>query len=137
MKKKTEKKKQQLFFLNKYTYLLNDMDLSKRSEKTVEHESDGDTNCNRCAIKVTKILTRGLEDMKIREWVETIHTTALSRSARILRRILETSSRVFANGLGGQDSIPGRVIPKTQKRVLNATLLNTRHYKVMIKIKVE
>ena len=28
--------------------------------------------------------------------------------------------RVFANGLGNWGSIPGRVIPKTQKMVLNA-----------------
>ena len=45
--------------------------------------------------------------------------------------------RVFANGPGYQGSIPGRVIPKTQKIVLDATLLNTQHYKVMIKGKVE
>ena len=45
--------------------------------------------------------------------------------------------RVFANGLGELDSIPGQVIPKTQKMVLDATLLNTRHYKVRIKGKVE
>ena len=34
-------------------------------------------------------------------------------------------SRVFTNGLGDQGSIPGRVIPKTQKMVLDASLLNT------------
>ena len=34
-------------------------------------------------------------------------------------------------------SIPGRVIPKTQKMVLDTTLLNTHHYKVGIKGKVE
>ena len=34
-------------------------------------------------------------------------------------------------------SIPGRVIPKTQKMVLDASLLNTQHYKVRIKGKVE
>ena len=45
--------------------------------------------------------------------------------------------RVFANGPGDQGSIPGRVIPKTQKMVLDASLLNTRHYKVWIKGKVE
>ena len=45
--------------------------------------------------------------------------------------------RVFANGLGDQGSIPGPVIPKTQKMVLDATLLNTHHYKVRIKTKVE
>ena len=33
--------------------------------------------------------------------------------------------RVFANGLGNQGSIPGRVIPKTLKMVLDTSLLNT------------
>ena len=46
-------------------------------------------------------------------------------------------SRVFANGPGDQGSIPGQVIPKTQKMVLEATLINTQHYKVWIKGKVE
>ena len=45
--------------------------------------------------------------------------------------------RVFANGPGDLGSIPGRVIPKTKKIVLGATLLNTQHYKVRIKGKVE
>ena len=45
--------------------------------------------------------------------------------------------RVFANGPGYLGSIPGRVIPKTQKMVLDASLLNTQHYKVRIKGKVE
>ena len=45
--------------------------------------------------------------------------------------------RVFTNGPGDQSSIPGRVIPKTQKMVLDATLLNTQHYKIRIKGKVE
>ena len=44
--------------------------------------------------------------------------------------------RVFANGPGDLGSIPGRVIPKTQKMVLDASLLNTQHYKVGIKGKV-
>ena len=43
--------------------------------------------------------------------------------------------RVFTNGLRDRGSIPGRVIPKTQKVVLDATLLNTQHYKVEIKVK--
>ena len=46
-------------------------------------------------------------------------------------------SRVFANGPVNRGSIPGRVIPKTQKMVLDAALLNTQHYKVMIKGKME
>ena len=41
--------------------------------------------------------------------------------------------RVFANGLGDQGSIPGQVIPKTQKMVFDSSLLSTRHYKVQIK----
>ena len=36
-----------------------------------------------------------------------------------------------------QGSIPGRVIPKTQKMVLDASLLNTQHYKVRFEGKVE
>ena len=35
-------------------------------------------------------------------------------------------SRVFVNGLSDQGSIPGRVIPKTQKMLLDATLLKVR-----------
>ena len=45
--------------------------------------------------------------------------------------------RVFVNGPGDLGSIQGRVIPKTQKMVLYASLLNTQHYKVRIKSKVE
>ena len=41
--------------------------------------------------------------------------------------------RVFTNGPGDLGSIPGRVIPKIQKMVLDASLLNTQHYKVRIK----
>ena len=45
-------------------------------------------------------------------------------------------SRVFANDPGDRDSYPGRVIPKTQKIVLDATLLSAQHYKLRIKGKV-
>ena len=45
--------------------------------------------------------------------------------------------RVFTIGPGDNGSIPGRVIPKTQKLVLDAALFNTHHYKVRIKGKVE
>ena len=46
-------------------------------------------------------------------------------------------SSVFANCQGDLGSIPGRVKPKTQKMLLDAALLNTLHYKVGIKGKVE
>ena len=39
--------------------------------------------------------------------------------------------RVFVNGPGDRGSFPGRVIPKTQKMVLDAVLLSTQHYKVI------
>ena len=47
-------------------------------------------------------------------------------------------SRVFfANGLEDQGSIPSLVISKTQKMVLDSALVNTQHYKVRNKGKVE
>ena len=45
--------------------------------------------------------------------------------------------RMFANGPEDWGSIPGRVIPKTLKIVLDAALLNTQHYKVRIQGKVD
>ena len=46
-------------------------------------------------------------------------------------------SRVSANGPRENGSIPGRVIPKTLKMVLDNSLLNTQQYKVRIEGKVE
>ena len=45
--------------------------------------------------------------------------------------------REFANGPEDLGSIPGQVIPKTLKMVLDASLLNTQPHKVCIKDKVE
>ena len=42
---------------------------------------------------------------------------------------------MFANGPEDQGSIPGWVIPKTQKIVLDATLLSAQPYKLQIKVK--
>ena len=47
------------------------------------------------------------------------------------------AGRVFANGPGDLGSIPGRVIPKIFKMVLDTSLLYTQQYKVPIKGKVE
>ena len=52
-------------------------------------------------------------------------------------RLIGLVGRVFANGQGDQGSIPDHVIPKTQKMVLDISLLNIQHYKVRIKGKVE
>ena len=54
-----------------------------------------------------------------------------------LNRLIGLVGRVFANGPGDLGSIPGRVIPKTLKMVLDTSLLNTQQYKVCIKGKVE
>ena len=50
---------------------------------------------------------------------------------------LVQSEFVFTNDSGDRGAIPGRVIPKTLKMVLDTSLLNTQHYKVHIKGKVE
>ena len=39
--------------------------------------------------------------------------------------VIDLVGRVLSNCLGDRVSIPGRVIPKTQKMVLDAALLNT------------
>ena len=46
-------------------------------------------------------------------------------------------SRVFANGPMDRGLIPGRVIPKTKKMVLDTALFSTQHFKVRIKGKIE
>ena len=51
--------------------------------------------------------------------------------------LISTQFCLFANGLGDLGSIPGRIIPKTLKMVLDTSLLNTQQYKVCIKGKVE
>ena len=61
-----------------------------KNKKPMEHKSYGDTNCNlraRCSHQNIGIDTEGLE---IKGRVETIQTTALLLSARILRRVLAT-----------------------------------------------
>ena len=55
----------------------------------------------------------------------------------LYNRDIGPAVRVFANGPGDLGSIPGRVIPKTLKMELDTTLLNTQHYKVRFKGKVE
>ncbi len=50
--------------------------------------------------------------------------------------IIDILVRVFTNVPGDLGSILGRVIPKTQKMVFDASLLNTQDYKARIKGKV-
>ena len=53
----------------------------------MEHESDGNSNCN---WRAHQALVQGLEDLEIIGLVETIKTTVLLRSARMYKRELET-----------------------------------------------
>ena len=52
-------------------------------------------------------------------------------------KLIGLVGKVFTNGSGDLGSIPGRLIPKTFKMVLDTALLNTQQYKVRIKGKVE
>ena len=54
-----------------------------------------------------------------------------------LNRHIGQVGRVFANDPGDLGLIPGRVIPKTFKMVLDTSLLNTQRFKIRIKGKVE
>ena len=54
-----------------------------------------------------------------------------------VNQLIRLMCRVFVNGPGDLESIPGCVIPKTLKMVLDTSLLNTQQYKVRIKGKVE
>ena len=66
------------------------------------------------------------------QWL-TCHKTQPNQMDRLIDQV----GRVFANGPGDLCLIPGRVIPKTWKIVLDTSLLNTQEYKVRIKGKVE
>ena len=52
-------------------------------------------------------------------------------------RLIGQVGKVFSNGPGNLGSIPGHVIPKTLKMLLDTSLINTQQYKVCIKGKVE
>ena len=56
----------------------------------------------------------------------------LTTVANFLQQAIGLMNRVFANGPGDRCSIRDRVIPKTQKMVPDAALLNAQHYKVRI-----
>ena len=69
--------------------------------KNVEDEGDGDTNYNwvHGTVTVNKWLLKGLEDLEVGSWVETIQRTALLKTARILRRVLETFGELLSLNL--------------------------------------
>ena len=48
---------------------------------------------------ITKGLLKGLDDLGVGGWVETIQTTALLKTSRILRRVLETWGNLLSLNL--------------------------------------
>ena len=71
-------------------------------------------------------------------FINSIYSPVLySEKSLMLYRLIGLVGRVFANGPGDLGSIPGRVIPKTLKMVLDTSWLNNQRYKVCIKGKVE
>ena len=67
-------------------------------------------------IVVTEVLIKVLEELEIRGRVETIQTTALLRSARILRRVLQSCSHLNFCG----------------KSLANAGVKNSQRSKIII-----
>ena len=83
----------------------------------------------------------GLKDDKIKKMKKFLlkkcqNTTGKKEKNNKFIKFVGLMGRVFANCLGDWISIPGQVILKTQKMVLDADLLNTQCYKVRMKDKV-
>ena len=74
------------------------LDLARELKKTIEHESDSDTNCGWCIGTIPKGLVKEWENLEISGQVETMQITALLRSARILRGVLMTLGDLMSNG---------------------------------------
>ena len=68
----------------------------ENKKTTKEHEGDGDNECGRYTLDNHKRSEKGLEDLEMRQLVETIQTTALLGSARTLRRVLDTRGDLLA-----------------------------------------
>ena len=71
------------------------------------------------------------------QWWQLVETIFVDGELFGAYRAIGQMSRVFTNGPGDRGSIPGRVIPKTQRMALDAALLSTLQYKVRIKDKVD
>ena len=61
----------------------------KRTEKVVEHEGDGGTNCRWSPWNGPEKPEKKLGELKIRVRIETIHITKLLKSTAILRKVLK------------------------------------------------
>ena len=86
--------------------------------------------CGGSLLKGKRYKRRGLKNFHNKAIQTKIH---LFINKYIVNRLISLVGRVFANGPGDLGLIPGRVIPKTLKMVLDTAL----PYKVRIKGKVE
>ena len=68
------------------------LELGWELKRTMKHENDGDTNCGGYTWNGPQVLEKEAEGIGDQGRIETIQITAVLRSARILKRILETWS---------------------------------------------
>ena len=83
--------------------------------------------------KGSQIHTKLIQNLLLKQ----INLVTYSKWIRYEKLLQIEVSKLFANDPGDQGSIPVRVIPKTQKMVHDAALLDTQLYKVRIKGKVK
>ena len=62
--------------------------------------------------------------------MKTLQRIQVSQWVDVIFQAIDQISSAFVNGPGEWGLIPGRVIPKTQKIVLDASLLYTQHYPI-------
>ena len=99
----------------------------------MEHEGAFDT--------ATKELIQGLVDLEIRSREETIQTTALSRSARILSRVLEicclsNSSEKPTDNAGVKNSQKSKMIKMMMIRKFQVVLSSTNNLQAIILLRL-
>ena len=85
--------------------------------------------CLRWAIQLKKIQDNFM--------LKVLHPFSLLKTIHVNTLSTRPMGQFFKNGPEDWGSIPCWVIPKTQKIVLDASLLNIQHYQVWIKSKVE
>ena len=73
------------------------LDLARELKKRWKMQVTIISNCNWCVWNSNSGITKGVEDLEVGGRVETIQTTALLRTARILRRVLETWGDLLKN----------------------------------------
>ena len=92
---------------------------------------------NLCTFVILPISIFQFLSFSLRSIVVNALTGCCDKSFLFFKRLIGLVGGVFANGLGGLGSIPGRVIPKIFKMVVDTSLPNTQQYKVRINCKVE